>query len=48
MMMSKTEANNKPVLAADDVHIVTVYAFKFGKTLAITVYAVFLVAKHFL
>ncbi|XP_025794271.1 regulator of MON1-CCZ1 complex isoform X2 [Panicum hallii] len=25
MMMSKTEANNKPVLAADDVHIVTVY-----------------------
>ncbi|KAL6883350.1 hypothetical protein ACP4OV_010764 [Aristida adscensionis] len=25
MMMSKSEANNKPVLAADDVHIVTVY-----------------------
>ncbi|CAN6299508.1 unnamed protein product [Urochloa humidicola] len=25
MMMSKTEANNKPVLASDDVHIVTVY-----------------------
>jgi hypothetical protein len=27
MMMSKCEANNKPVLAAADVHIVTVYAF---------------------
>jgi hypothetical protein len=27
MMMSKCEANNKPVLAASDVHIVTVYAF---------------------
>ncbi|TVU30978.1 hypothetical protein EJB05_22638 [Eragrostis curvula] len=25
MLMSKSEANNKPVLAADDVHIVTVY-----------------------
>ncbi|OEL27131.1 hypothetical protein BAE44_0011849, partial [Dichanthelium oligosanthes] len=25
MMMSKSEANNKPVLAADDVHVVTVY-----------------------
>lgn len=25
MMMSKSEANNKPVLAEDDVHIVTVY-----------------------
>jgi hypothetical protein len=41
MMMSKSEANNKPVLAADDVHIVTVYALSlllisFGATFTLT------------
>lgn len=27
MAMAKPEANNKPILAAEDVHIITVYVF---------------------
>ena len=36
--MAKSEANSKPVLAAEDIYIITVYVYKFLTTSSILAY----------